>query len=130
MRRILATFLIAIIASGFLLPVVTSAGEDSAPPCCRQNGKHRCLRMRVAVREGSARSLPRIHGPVSACPYYDPIRPARISAEAVPQASAPEVPVINRFVLSVSLRAHRLQFVDSALTRGPPVSFLQPRSLL
>lgn len=126
MRRILATFLIGMIASGFLLPVVISAGEDSAQACCRRNGKHHCLMMQVSAREGSVRSL-RIHGPVSVCPYYDPIRPPRISAEAVPQPSSPEVPVIDRFVLSVSLDAHGLQFVDSALTRGPPVSFLQPR---
>lgn len=130
MRRILATFLIAIIASGFLLPVVMSAGENSTPACCRPNGKHHCLMMQVSAQEDSARSLPRIHGPVSVCPYYDPIRPPRISAEAVPQTSAPEVPVIDRFILSVLLPAHGLQFVDSALTRGPPVSFLQPRSLL
>lgn len=120
MRRIVATFLVAIIASGFLLPVVMSAGEDSVPACCRRNGKHHCL-MRVSAREGSARSLPRIHGPVSVCPYYDSIRPTRISAEAVPQGNIPDIPVIDSVVLSLPVPAHGLQFVDSALTRGPPV---------
>lgn len=121
MRRIVATFLVAIIASGFLLPVVMSAGEDSVPACCRRNGKHHCLIMRVSAREGSARTLPRIHGPVSVCPYYDSIRPTRISAEAVPQGNIPDIPVIDSVVLSLPVPAHGLQFVDSALTRGPPV---------
>jgi hypothetical protein len=122
MRRILATLLIAIIASGFVLPAAMTAVEDSAPACCRRNGKHHCLMPQVWAREGSAaKNLPRIQAPASVCPYYDPIRTTRTSAEARPQANIPDVPVVNGFVLSVQFIPHGLQFVNSALTRGPPL---------
>ena len=121
MRRILATFLAAIIASGFVLPTAMTAVEDSAPACCRRNGKHHCLMTQVWARESSAgKNLPRIQATASLCPYYDPMRTTRTSAEAGPQANIPDVPVINRFVLFIPLPPHGLQFVNSALTRGPP----------
>jgi len=47
MRRIFATFLVAIMAVGDLLPLAIAATGDTTPVCCRKDGKHHCQMSRV-----------------------------------------------------------------------------------
>jgi hypothetical protein len=42
MRRFVASFVLCVVAWGFLAPLALAATRNSTPACCRRNGKHHC----------------------------------------------------------------------------------------
>jgi len=119
MRRIFATFLVAIMAVGGLLPLAIAATGDTTPVCCRKDGKHHCQMSRVR-QESSPEGLPRAQGSASDCPFHEQVGTLTVSVAVVPQSGAvPRLAVSGSYLLRniVLLSSEPISF---GTLRGPP----------
>jgi len=120
MRRILSTFLVGVMALGYLLPLVMASVGDSTPACCRRNGKHQCM-MHVSAGENPSGNVPHVKASASACPYRDLLGPATISAEVIRQVKTASLSAIKQPLLAAFCITHSRECWNSSFLRGPPL---------
>ena len=119
MRRIFATFLVAIMAVGGLLPLVIAASGDTTPVCCRKDGKHHC-QMSMASQESSPDGMAHIRGSASNCPFHQQVGRLTFTVAGVPQSNllprlaSGQSALLNDFVILAS------KAMPSGSLRGPP----------
>ena len=110
MRRTLASLLLAVLLTGFGLPLLQA--QSAAPACCRRNGQHHCS---APATNGGYRSL-------AACSFYRHFRALTThgnSALGVSTVTAFVLTVAQQPTASLSVLMTR-DFPRSNSQRGPP----------
>ena len=119
MRRIFASFLIALIAWGSFAPMAMASVSDPVPACCRRDGKHHC-NMGTSRLDSSQDGQLRLRVQAPDCPFRGQHGVALIAA-VLPSDSAfaTQLFVSSRlpFPGSVSLSS---PVFGSISERGPP----------
>jgi len=117
MRRLIASFVLCLLAWGPLSPLAIAAAGDPVPECCRRGGKHHCLMAGMTPADDRSPGLRTVPDP---CPY----RSQRATPAATPQINVPKVlvqlmPMVGRLAMPafVVRGSRRLALVPQ---RGPP----------
>jgi hypothetical protein len=123
MRRVSATFLLAVLGFTAVIPLVFADPESSRPVCCRRDGKHQCAMMAAQAQEESS-SGPALRATRATCPYFpgsgaEPTYPSAAKPEASPAIFAS---LISHPAVHAQCEArYRISFTRTHQKRGPPV---------
>jgi hypothetical protein len=121
MRRISATFLLAVLGFTAAIPLVFADPESSCPVCCRRDGKHHCAMM-AAQQDSSAG--PALRAVRATCPYFPSSGPVPVySGGAEPEASpAIFASLISHPAVQAQSEArYRISLTRTHQKRGPPI---------
>jgi hypothetical protein len=118
MRRLVASFVLSMVAWGSLAPLALAATGNATPACCRRNGKHHCMGTSGMAASGDGDASFRANPPD--CPFRSQIaaptnlaQPQHPIASTLPLPSAPFVSIADFPLLSACSSASDRQ-------RGPP----------
>ena len=119
MRKIVAGFVLGVLAWSFVAPAALALATDTTSACCRRNGKHHCFSPSGMADSADGRTSLRASSPK--CPYRSQI--ATRTAVSQQQASANltfQLPSASSVPTGNDLpRDSRLDGADPQ--RGPPV---------
>ena len=123
MRRIFASFVLALIAWGSIAPMAIASVSDPVPACCRKDGKHHC-NMGASRLDASQDGQPRLRAQAPDCPFRSQHGVSTI-AVVLPSHSnfATQLSASARLLFSRSVILSSLAF-GSVSERGPPQSSL------
>jgi hypothetical protein len=120
MRRVLASFLLAVFSFPLIAPAIFADVQSNLPECCRRTGKHHCaMTMDEAPSTGvSFRSVqPR-------CPLYSGAlsTPAGEYVAILKRSGAIVGALVSHPAIQLQVEAgYRVSFNRSSQKRGPPV---------
>jgi len=123
MRRLVASFVIGILASSFVLPLAQALAPNTIPACCRRDGTHHCM----PGMPGSGAfpgGQPAVRA-VSCCPYRSQIAIPNVAAaldvsRTAAQYSPSAILPAQTELLVLDSRSHL-----AVTQRGPPVQLFR-----
>lgn len=120
MRRIVASFVLSVMALSFVAPTALGATRTATPVCCRRNGKHHCASETSRVVAGPTDDLPSFQGNSSDCPYRSQIGTPTVVAHPQSPALSTLQPPSVRFVAIVDCFVCESRLATCNSQRGPP----------
>jgi hypothetical protein len=72
MRRIVASFVVSVLAWSFISPLALAFTPDTTPACCRRTGKHHCMSGMTGMMI-SGEKTPAFRALPSCCPFRSTI---------------------------------------------------------
>jgi hypothetical protein len=121
MRRVLASFLLAVFSFPLFAPAIFVDAESNLPECCRRNGKHHCAMMMDEAASTTGVSFRSVQ---PRCPLYPaaPAAPASDYVAVLKSSGAIFGAIVSHPSIQLRTEAgYRVYFSRSTHKRGPPV---------
>jgi hypothetical protein len=123
MRRLVASFVLSVVAWGCLGPLALPATGNSTPACCRRNGKHHCAGD-IPAWLASSDGTPSFRANPPDCPFRSQIATPTSLAQPQHQAASTLLLPSASFISMADFPFLSTCDAASDRQRGPPASSL------